>query len=85
MSEHHDEADRWKHGGIRLIKGDRLAPKTARMFRQTAINHARVGADKIWAGTVAIEPNAKTGVHHHDALESVTFVVRALTITSRPQ
>ena len=26
--------------------------------------------------TVAIQPNAKTGVHHHGALESVIFVVR---------
>jgi len=25
---------------------------------------------------VAIEPNAKTGVHHHGALESVIFVIR---------
>jgi len=35
-----------------------------------------VGAQKIWAGTVAIAPNAKTGVHHHGALESVIYVVR---------
>jgi uncharacterized RmlC-like cupin family protein len=35
-----------------------------------------VGAQKIWAGTVAIEANAKTGAHHHGALESVIYVVR---------
>ena len=45
------------------------------MFRQAAINHARVGAQKIWAGTVRIDPNAKTGVHHHGALESVIYVI----------
>ena len=70
----------WKHDGVRVIKGDRLDPNTAQtpgMFRQAAINPARVGAQKIWAGTVAIQPNAKTGVHHHGALESVIFVVRA--------
>jgi uncharacterized RmlC-like cupin family protein len=64
--------ERWKHDGVRVIKGDRLDPNTAQtpgMFRQAAINHARVGAQKIWAGTVSIEPNAKTGVHHHGALE----------------
>ena len=75
----HDAAPRWKHHGVRVISGDRLDPNTAQapgMFRQAAINHARVGAQKIWAGTVAIEPNAKTGVHHHGALESVIFVVR---------
>ncbi len=69
----------WRENGVRVIGGDRLDPNTAQtpgMFRQAAINHARVGAQKIWAGTVAIEPNAKTGVHHHGALESVIYVVR---------
>jgi uncharacterized RmlC-like cupin family protein len=77
--DHHDHAHRWRDDGVRVIKGDQLDPNTAQtpgMFRQAAINHARVGAQKIWAGTVAIEPNAKTGVHHHGALESVIFVVR---------
>src|SRR3954453_15170107 len=74
-----DGEPRWKHNGVRVIKGDRLAPHTAQtpgMFRQAAINHARVGAQKIWAGTVSIQPNAKTGVHHHGELESVIYVVR---------
>ena len=74
----HDGEPRWKHDGVRVIKGDQLDPNTAQtpgMFRQAAINHARVGAQKIWAGTVAIEPNAKTGVHHHGELESVIYLV----------
>ena len=78
--QHHSGgAARWKHDGVRVIKGDRLDPNTAQtpgMLRQAAINHARVGAQKIWAGTVRIEPNAKTGVHHHGELESVIYVVR---------
>lgn len=61
--EHHDHGeDRWKHNGVRVIKGDQLDDNTAQtpgMYRQAAINHARVGAQKIWAGTVAIQPNAK--------------------------
>ncbi|MGA0616237.1 cupin domain-containing protein [Paracoccus sp. KR1-242] len=75
----HEDAPRWKFDGIRVIKGDQLDANTAQtpgMFRQAAINHARVGAQKIWAGTVAIEPDAKTGVHHHGPLESVIYVVR---------
>ena len=81
MADQHQTGDaaRWKHDGVRVIKGDRLDPNTAQtpgMFRQAAINHARVGAQKIWAGTVRIEPNAKTGVHHHGELESVIYVVR---------
>ncbi len=70
---------RWKHDGIRVIRGDQLDPAAAQtpgMFRAVAIDHARVGAQKIWAGTVRIAPDAKTGVHHHGALESVIFVVR---------
>jgi uncharacterized RmlC-like cupin family protein len=75
----HGDEPRWKHDGIRVIKGDQLDANTAQtpgMFRQAAINHARVGAQKIWAGTVQIAPNAKTGVHHHGELESVIFVIR---------
>jgi uncharacterized RmlC-like cupin family protein len=46
------------------------------MERAAAINYARAGAQKIWAGTVKIKANAKTGAHHHGALESVIYVVR---------
>ena len=80
MSQGHDEGhERWKHDGVRVIRGDGLDPAAAQtpgMFRQVAIDHARVGARKIWAGTVSIAPDAKTGVHHHGALESVIFVIR---------
>ncbi len=43
----HDNETRWKNDGVRVIKGDQLDPNTAQtpgMFRQAAINHARVGA-----------------------------------------
>ena len=46
------------------------------MSRAAAINFARVGAQKLWAGTVDVQPNAKTGAHHHGHLESVIYVVR---------
>ena len=69
----------WKHDGVRVIPGDRLDPNTAQtpgMDRKAAITFARVGAQKLWAGTVHIHPNAKTGAHHHGPLESVIFVVK---------
>jgi uncharacterized RmlC-like cupin family protein len=75
--DHHDP--KWKHDGVRVIPGGSLDPNTAQspgMDRRAAINQARVGAQKLWAGTVAIHPNAKTGAHHHGALESVIYVVR---------
>ena len=76
--DHHEHAPRWKHDGVRVIPGNALDPNTAQtpgMDRKAAINFARVGAQKLWAGTVAIQPNAKTGAHHHGALESVIYVV----------
>ena len=79
MHEHTEAAPKWREDGVRVIKGDKLDPNTAQtpgMFRQAAINHARVGAQKIWAGTVRIQPDAKTGAHHHGALESVIYVLR---------
>ena len=79
QGHHHTGESHWKHNGVRVIKGDQLDSNTAQtpgMFRQAAITHARVGAQKIWAGTVEIAPDAKTGVHHHGALESVIFVIR---------
>jgi uncharacterized RmlC-like cupin family protein len=45
------------------------------MIRAAAITHARTGATKLWAGTVTIHPDAKTGPHHHGELESVIYVV----------
>ena len=69
----------WRHDGVRVIKGSQLDPNTAQtpgMSRAAAISAARVGAKKIWAGTVSIHPNAKTGAHHHGELESVIYVVR---------
>ena len=75
----HSDADRWKHDGVRVIPGNQLdpnVPQTAGMDRKAAINFARAGAQKLWAGTVTIKPNAKTGAHHHGHLESIIYVVR---------
>ncbi|HZT20187.1 MAG TPA: cupin domain-containing protein [Dongiaceae bacterium] len=69
----------WKTQGVRVIPAGSLDPNTAQtpgMNRAAAINYARVGAQKIWAGTVSIHPNAKTGAHHHGHLESVIYVVK---------
>ena len=68
----------WRIDGVNVVKSDRLDSKTAQtpgMLRAAAVNAAR-GSQKIWAGTVVIHPNAKTGAHHHGALESVIYVVR---------
>ncbi len=69
----------WKHDGVRVVPANSLDVNTAQtpgMNRAAAINFARVGAQKLWAGTVHIHANAKTGAHHHGALESVIYVVK---------
>ena len=69
----------WRDGGVRVVRGSELdtnTPQTQGMSRAAAVTHARAGAEKLWAGTVSIHPNAKTGPHHHGALESVIYVVR---------
>ncbi|MTE13572.1 cupin domain-containing protein [Nocardia aurantiaca] len=69
----------WREHGVRVVKAGQLDPNTAQtpgMDRAAAIDAARVGAQRIWAGTVTIHPDAKTGAHHHGALESVIYVVR---------
>ena len=75
----HAHAPKSKHDGVRVTPGHSLDPHTAQtpgMDRKAAINYARVGAQKIWAGTVSIQPDAKTGAHHHGELESVIYVLR---------
>lgn len=69
----------WKAHGIRVVRSDELdlnTPQTAGMTRAAAITHARAGASKLWAGTVVVEPDAKTGAHHHGELETVLYIVR---------
>src|SRR5438477_5913590 len=68
----------WRFHGVRVVKAGQLdtnTPQTPGMTRAAAIDHARTGAEKLWAGTVTIHANAKTGAHHHGELESVIYVV----------
>jgi uncharacterized RmlC-like cupin family protein len=69
----------WKTHGIRVVRAGELdsnTPQTPGMTRAAAITHARAGADKLWAGTVVVAPDAKTGAHHHGELETVLYIVR---------
>jgi uncharacterized RmlC-like cupin family protein len=74
LSENH-----WRDHGVRVVSGSALdlnTPQTPGMTRAAAITHARTGASMLWAGTVTIHPNAKTGAHHHGDLDSVIYVVK---------
>ena len=67
----------WRTRGVRVVPADALDDRTAQtpgMHRAAAVG-ARTGASGLWAGTVVIEPDARTGAHHHGELESVIYVV----------
>ena len=69
---------RWKFDGVRVVHGcdlDPNTPQTPGMNRAAAVTAASAGAHKLWAGTVSIHADAKTGAHHHGDLESVIYVV----------
>ena len=69
---------RWRLHGVRVVHANELDTNTAQtlgMNRAAAITRARTGAEKLWAGTVVIHANAKTGAHHHGPVESVIYVV----------
>ena len=73
------QTPRWKHDGVQVIPAGNLdtnTPQTPGMNRAAAIDFARAGARKLWAGTVHIHAGARTGAHHHGPLESVIYVVR---------
>src|SRR2546421_559968 len=71
--------DDWKTHGIRIVRAGELdanTPQTPGMTRAAAITHARTGASKLWAGTVVVQPAARTGAHHHGELETVLYIVK---------
>jgi uncharacterized RmlC-like cupin family protein len=72
---------RWRKDGVRIIRAAELSsntPQTPGMQRRAAVTTELTGAMKLWAGTVTIQPGAKTGAHHHGDLESVIYVVNGL-------
>src|SRR3569623_3412605 len=69
----------WRNHGVKIVRARELdanTPQTAGMSRAAAITHARTGATKLWAGTVVVQPDAKTGPHHHGELETVLYIVK---------
>ncbi|HEV2274666.1 MAG TPA: cupin domain-containing protein [Acidobacteriaceae bacterium] len=68
----------WGRDSLRIVRKGELdsnTPQTAGMTRAEAISYAKAGARKLWAGTVVVHPNAKTGPHHHGELETVIYIV----------
>ncbi len=69
----------WKTEGIKVVRAGQLDSNTAQtpgMSRAAAITHAKTGASKLWAGTVVVDPDARTSAHHHGELETVLYIVK---------
>jgi uncharacterized RmlC-like cupin family protein len=69
----------WAQHGVKVVHSDQLdinTPQTSGMTRAAAITHASAGASKLWAGTMVVQPDARTGPHHHGELETVLYVVK---------
>jgi uncharacterized RmlC-like cupin family protein len=76
-----EPSGRWRKNGVRIVRAGELSsntPQTPGMHRRAAVTTQLTGATKLWAGTVTIQPGAKTGAHHHGDLESVIYVVNGL-------
>ena len=76
-----EPSERWRKDGVRIIRAGELSsntPQTPGMQRRAAVTSELTGSTKLWAGTVTIQPGAKTGAHHHGDLESVIYVVNGL-------
>jgi uncharacterized RmlC-like cupin family protein len=73
-----DDKPKWRDKGVRIVHRNQLdlnTPQTPGMTRAAAINRAMAGANKLWAGSAEIYPNAKTAPHHHGELESIIYVI----------
>ena len=73
--------DKWRNDGVRIVRAGELDSRTAQtlgMQRKAAVTTERTGAKQLWAGTVTVDTNAKTGAHHHGDLESVIYVVSGI-------
>src|SRR6201987_1924708 len=69
----------WVHHGVKIVHSHELdlnTPQTSGMTRAAAITHARTGASKLWAGTMVVQADAKTGPHHHGVLETVLYFLQ---------
>ncbi len=69
---------KWRNDGVKVVSSKKLdlnTPQTPGMTRAAAVTQARTGAQKLWAGSVSIHPDAKTAPHHHGELESVIYII----------
>jgi len=73
------ETMKWRTDGVKAVRGDLLSSAMrgpAGTGRATAFDFAGTGGQATWIGTVTLQPNAKTGAHHHGRHEVAVYVMK---------
>jgi uncharacterized RmlC-like cupin family protein len=66
------EPMKWRSDGVTIVRAAAMLGKG----RATAFDFAGTGGRETWVGTVTMQPNAKTGAHHHGRHEVAIYVVK---------
>jgi uncharacterized RmlC-like cupin family protein len=70
------ETMKWRAEGVTVVRGGALSTAMLGKGRATAFDFAGTGGRQTWIGTVSLQPNAKTGAHHHGRHEVAVYVVK---------
>jgi uncharacterized RmlC-like cupin family protein len=63
---------KWRTDGVMVVR----AAAMLGAGRATVFDFAGSGGRETWIGTVTMQPNAKTGAHHHGRPEVAIYVVK---------
>jgi uncharacterized RmlC-like cupin family protein len=66
------------HPNLRHVRAADLddgTPQTPGMYRLAAVDHDRVGADRLWMGQTRVDPATRSGDHHHGEAETAIYVL----------
>ena len=66
------EPMKWRTDSVTVVRAAAMLGKG----RATAFDFAGTGGRETWIGTVTMQPNAKTGAHHHGRHEVAIYVVK---------
>ena len=73
------ETIKWRTDGVTVVRAQSLNMAMlgpSGTGRATAFDFAGSGGRETWIGTVTLQPNAKTGAHHHGRHEVAVYVAK---------
>ena len=73
------ETIKWRTGGVTVVRAESLNRAMlgpSGTGRATAFDFAGTEGQQTWIGPVTLQPNAKTGAHHHGRHEVAVYVVK---------